>query len=289
MERNMWDAMWEYLKSWFNYPGVEGKIILLCAALALVFGIIWLLAYWTPFLKRPGLWPTAIGSALITVVAMTFIYMPLLYLYTQWLDSSFSQGTLNDMMLLWTIPIVLVVALVEEGAKMIPMLFWWAGKYKPNVKMGMLIGAAAGAGFGIFQAFQIQNEVFGSGWSWAQVTAGGITALAPFWEQFWVVAAHIAMSAVVGYGMAKGKGGAFYLLASFLHAVLLYIVMFYAKGLITYNQMEIIVAAAAAVLTLVVLLVRWRRRDEDTPYLPGEPPVEAPKPETPAPDQPTLM
>jgi lipopolysaccharide export LptBFGC system permease protein LptF len=103
------------------------------------------------------------------------------------------------------------------------------------------------------------------------------------------VAGNIALSAIVGYGLAKGKGVGFYLLASLLHAALLYVSILTAKGTITNNQMDIIIAAAVAVLTLIVLLIRWRKRDEDTPYLPGSPPVEPPKPETPAPDQPTMV
>ena len=68
----LWNTITAYLQSWFDYNGIAGNMILLCAGLALVFGIVWLLGHRPPFIKKPGLWLTAVVSALLTVLATVF-------------------------------------------------------------------------------------------------------------------------------------------------------------------------------------------------------------------------
>jgi hypothetical protein len=275
----LWNTIVNYLQSYFNYPGVDGTIILLCAALALVFGVIWVIGHRPPYIKKPNLWLVTIGSALVTLVLTAFIYIPINYYYTQWLDSTFSAGTLADTILLWCIPLVLIMGLVQEGAKIIPMLFSFAGDVKPHPKMGMMIGAAAGVGFGVFEAFWVYGQTFVAGWSWNLVGMAGVSALIPFWQYFWFIAAHIGISAIVGYGLSKGRGWAYYPLAAILHALLFYISYLFVANVITYNQMAIIIAVLAAIIITISLIMRWRKTDEDVPYLPGQPTIEPPKEE----------
>jgi hypothetical protein len=271
------DLMVSYFKSWFNYSGLEGRFICLSAALALAFGIIWLLAHQTPFFRKFGLWGVAIGSALLTVVATAFIFFPLNYYYSQWLDSTFSDSTLSSMMLLWTIPMVLVIGLVQEGAKIIPMLLWRIGE-KPDIKTSMMIGAAAGAGFGLFQAFNGFAYIFASGWVWDYVTSGGVEALLPFWVQFWMIVCHIGISAIVGYGLATGRGLGFYFLAALLHAVVVYFSVLANNTTITGNQYGVILAIAAAIIMAISLWLRWRKEPDEIPIIQPAPP-----------DQPTMV
>ncbi|GAH26527.1 unnamed protein product, partial [marine sediment metagenome] len=63
------------------------------------------------------------------------------------------------------------------------------------------------------------------------------------------VAAHTAFSALAGYGLAKGKGWQFYLLASGLHAFLNYSVLLLQSGTLTMIQLEIYVAVVAMAVT----------------------------------------
>jgi hypothetical protein len=280
----LWNTITTYLQSWFDYAGVAGTLILLCAVLALVFGAVWLLGHRPPFLKKPSLWLTAIASALITLVATAFIYISINYYYVQWLGDTFDNSTLADTALLWSIPIVLLVGLVQEGAKMVPMLFWRSGSVKPDIGTWIAIGAVAGAGFGIFEAFNGMCNVFGSGWDWGLVSATGITALLPFWICFWMIACHIGISAVVGYGLAKHRGGGFYGLAVFLHALIAYAAVLATNGTITGNQLGIIVAVAGLIIILISYWLRWRKYGDETPVaVPAATPQAYPQAQTPPP------
>jgi RsiW-degrading membrane proteinase PrsW (M82 family) len=186
-----------------------------------------------------------------------------------------------DWLLLMGIPAILVSGLVQEGAKMVPVVFWWlkSGR-KITAKEGLIIGAMAGAGFGVFEAVWVHSQVFMYGWTWNAVSRDWVGALLPFWERLWAIALHIGAAALAGYGLAKGKGWQFYLVASVLHSVINYGIVLLQKGVLTANQLEIYVAAIAAVIILVVFWLRWRK-DKEIPATPIET-IEPPKPETPA-------
>jgi uncharacterized membrane protein YhfC len=88
-------------------------------------------------------------------------------------------------------------------------------------------------------------------------------AIAGFWERFFAVGFHIAASALAGYGLAKGKGWQFYLIAAVLHALLNYSIVFLQKGFFTIVQLETYAAVIAVVVTAVALLLRWRKKEEE--------------------------
>jgi RsiW-degrading membrane proteinase PrsW (M82 family) len=269
----LWDSMSTYLKSWFVYDGLAWHLLLISIALGLVFGAIWLLAHWPPLFKKPWLWAVAIAAAFLTVLAGTFVQTPVRYYYLQLMQHFWSTSTLSDWLLLTNIPVILIMGLVQEGAKMVPIVFWWwrSGK-KLDPKMGLAIGALAGAGLGLFDAVYVHNQVFIAGWTWNEVRFDVWQGLLPFWDKFWMMAGHIAISAIAGYGLAKGKGWQFYLLASGLHTVVLYIRVLYSKGTLDSTQTEILVAGAVALITLYVLWLRWRKDEEKLePVLPDKP------------------
>ena len=269
----MWEQMMAFLKSWFIYPGLNWDLMLIGIGLALVFGAIWLCAHWPPLFRKHWLWAVAVASAFLTLLAVTFVQIPLQNWAGQALVHFWSQETLINWLLLAGIPGVLLSGLVQEGAKMVPMVFWWWRRGRNiSPKLGLAIGAIAGAGFGIFEAVWAHNQVLMSGWTWQAVQTDGLMALIPFWDRFWAVAFHIAVSALAGWGLARGWGWQFYLLASGLHGLLNYIVVPYRKGMLTFNQVEIYLAAAAALVVLAALWLRWRKREEE----PAEPdgPVE---------------
>ncbi|KKK54727.1 hypothetical protein LCGC14_3081810 [marine sediment metagenome] len=83
--------------------------------------------------------------------------------------------------------------------------------------------------------------------------------LAGFWERFFAVAFHTAASALAGYGLAKGWGWQFYLIAAFLHALLNYSAVLLQSGLFTPVHIEIYVAVVVVLVTGVVLWLRWRK------------------------------
>ena len=99
------------------------------------------------------------------------------------------------------------------------------------------------------------------------VQTGGILALAGFWERFFAVAFHTAASALAGWGLARGWGWQFYLLAAFLHASLNYSVVLLQSGVITMVQLEIFAAVWAVLVTGGALWLRWRK---EPPAAPGE-------------------
>jgi len=259
----MLEQMIAFFVSGFVYPGILWNQVLLGIGLAVVFGATWFTPYWTPILKKPWAWAVLAGSALLAWVAVAFIQIPLQVWTGQALNNFWSQEVLMRWLLLAGIPAILYSGLVQEGAKLVPVvIYWWRSGKNIDPKLGLAIGAVAGLGLGVFEAVWVHNTIFASGWSWEAVQTGGVVALAPFWERFFTVAFHTAVSALAGYGLAKGWGWQFYLLASFLHAFINYSVVLLQSRLITGIQMEIFVAVWAVLVTASALWLRWRKPGE---------------------------
>jgi len=242
----------DFFLSFFANPSALG------IGLAIAFGAIWLAPYRPPLRSRPRLWVVMVSSAFLALAAVSFIQIPLQLLAGQAMTSFWSEEVLMRRLLLFGIPAILLSGLVQEGAKLVPIVVYWrrAGK-SLDPKLGLVVGAVAGAGFGMFEAQWVHNTIFATGWSWETVQSGGFMALAGFWERFFTVAAHTAFSALAGYGLAKGKGWQFYLLASGLHAFLNYSVLLLQSGTLTMIQLEIYVAVVAMAVTGWALWLRW--------------------------------
>ncbi len=260
----LWQQMTAFLKSFFIYEGLNWDLMLVGIGLALVFGAIWLCAHWPPLFRKHWLWAVAVVSAFLTLLAVTYVQIPLQYYAGLVLDNFWSPQVLMNWLLLAAIPQTLISGLVQEGAKMVPMVFWWwrSGR-KISPRLGLAIGAIAGAGFGIYEAVWVHNQVFISGWTLQAVQTEGLLALTPFWDRFWAVALHIAVSSLAGYGLASGRGWQFYLMASGLHGLTNYAAVLYRNGTLTVNQVEIYLAAVAALVMLAAIWLRWRRSDEE--------------------------
>jgi RsiW-degrading membrane proteinase PrsW (M82 family) len=243
-----------YFVSFFQNPSVWG------IGLAIGFGAVWLAAYWPPSVKRPWLWVVAVVSAFLTLTAISFIQGPLQNEIGRAFGRFWSTDTLMRWILLAYVPIILLSGLVQEGAKLVPLVaYWWHKGRNIEPKLGLIIGAVAGAGFGVFEAQWALNSVFASGFTWTTVQTYGFVAILPFWERFFVVASHIAFSALAGYGLAKGWGWQFYLIVSALHAALNYGAVLYQTGHLSPLYTEIYVAAIAVAVTAWVLWLRWRK------------------------------
>jgi RsiW-degrading membrane proteinase PrsW (M82 family) len=200
-------------------------------------------------------------SALFTWTAIAFIQIPLQSWAGQALLHFWNQFTILKWLLLAGIPSILLSGLVQEGAKMVPVVFFWLSNDRYiNVRSGLITGAIAGAGFGIFEAIWVHNTIFESGWTWQAVQTNGYIALLGFQERFFTVGFHIAVSALACYGLAKGLGWQFYILASLLHGIVNYGAILTQKMILNTIGVEIYIAALAVALTAIVLWLRWRGR-----------------------------
>ena len=256
----MTDYMIAFFKSFFQNPSASGIYLVISIGLAIAFGAVWLACHRPPLFKKPWLWAVLVSSAFLTVVAVCFIQTPLQIWTGQALMHFWSQEVLMRWILLAAIPQILLTGLVQEGAKLVPVVvYWWRSGKNIDPKLGLIIGAVAGAGFAIFEAQWAHNQIFASGWTWEAVQTYGFWALAGFWERFFTAAAHIAFSALAGYGLARGWGWRFYLVASVLHGLLNYGAVLWQAELLTNIQVEIYIAVLAVLVTAWALWLRWRR------------------------------
>jgi len=256
----MLEQMINFFTSWFVYPGIVWTSVLLGIGLAVLFGAIWFAAYWTPVIIKPWAWAVLAVSAVLSLIAVVFLQIPLQFWIGQLLAQFWSQEVLVRWLLVAGIPQILCSGLVQEGSKLVPVVVYWQRKGRNiDPRLGLVVGAVAGLGFGIFEAVWVHNTLFAYGWNWQVVQANGLIALAPFWERFFTVGFHIAVSGLAGWGLARGWGWQFYLLASFLHSLTNYGVALLTVGVMTIVQVEIYVAAMALLLTGGVLWLRWRK------------------------------
>ncbi|MFC1901758.1 YhfC family glutamic-type intramembrane protease [Chloroflexota bacterium] len=255
----------KFFVSWFVYPGLTWPLLLAGIGLAILFGAFWLVFYWPPLFKKHWLWAVLAGSAALSLAAVSFVQIPLQVLVGQALGSFWGQDVIYDWLLLASIPQILLSGLVQEGAKMVPMVVWWWRRGKDiTPRLGLAIGAIAGAGLGIFEAVWAHGRIFASGWTLQALQTDGFLAVAGFWERFFAVGFHIAASALVGYGLAKGKGWQFYLIAALLHAALNYSIVLLQKGFFTIVHLETYAAVLAVLVAAAALLLRWHRTDDET-------------------------
>jgi RsiW-degrading membrane proteinase PrsW (M82 family) len=256
------DYMVTFFKSFFQNPSTSGTYLAIAIGLAIAFGAVWLAGYRPPLFKKPWLWAVLVSSAFLTLAAVSFVQIPLQAWAGQALGHFWSEEVLTRWILLAGIPQILLSGLVQEGSKLVPVVVYWRRSGKNiDPKLGLAIGAVAGAGFAIFEAQYAHNIIFSYGWTWGAVQTGGFWALGGFWVRFFAVAAHIAFSALAGYGLATGRGWQFYLIASVLHALLNYSAVLLRAGLLTDIPMAIYIAVIAVVVTAWALWLRWRKRE----------------------------
>jgi RsiW-degrading membrane proteinase PrsW (M82 family) len=213
-------------------------------------------------LGRPWPWAVLAGSAILSWAALVFVQMPLQTWAGQAVSFFWSQDIIIRRLMIIGIPLVLISGLVQEGSKLLPaVIYWWRKGKNIDPKLGLVIGAVAGLGFGIFEAVWVHNNIFISGWSWEAAKAYGLLlAMLPFLERFFTVAFHTAASAVAGWGLAKGWGWQFYLIASLAHAVLNYVAVLLHAGLLDQIQVEVIIAIFSLMITAAALWLRYGRQ-----------------------------
>ncbi|MDP2931257.1 MAG: hypothetical protein Q8O05_02020 [Chloroflexota bacterium] len=257
------DLMLKFFISGFVFPNLTATGLLWGIGLSIVFGAFWLSFYWPPLFRKFGLWWIVPFSAVLTWAAIALVQIPLQGWTGQALVDFLGQQTVMQWLLLAAIPQILLSGLVQEGAKLVPVVVWWNRNYRDiSPRMGLILGAVAGAAFGIFEAVWALNTVFAAGFTWQAIEKAGLVALLPFWERFAAVAFHIAASALAGYGLARGWGWKFYLLAAFLHGLLNYGAVLLQTRILTAVQLEMYASVIALVLTAVMLWLRWKKSAE---------------------------
>ena len=255
----MLSQMTGFFNSAFYFAGTNWKSILVAIALGLVFGAIWLVLYLPPLFKKPWLWVVAVVSAILTWAAIAFIQIPLQNWYAQAASHFWNETVIAHWYLLAAFPLVLLSGLVQEASKLAPVLFyWWRSKKSFTAQFGMIVGAVSGAGFGVFEAIWVHNQIFASGVSWSVVDNYALG----LWERIFSVAFNIAASALTGYGIAKRKGWLFYLIAAFLHGIVNYSAILLEDNRITAAQSEIYSTVIAVAITAFALWLRWYKEKE---------------------------
>jgi hypothetical protein len=252
--------MTRFFTSAFNFPGLAWGLVLLAIAIGLVFGAIWLAGYRPPLFKKPWLWGVAGVSAFLTWTAIAFVQIPLQTWTGQALTAIWSQSTLIRWLYLAAIPSILLSGIVQEAFKLVPVITYWKRFHIADPKECLIVGAVAGAGFGVFEAIWVHNTIFAAGWTWQTVETNGYLALLGFWERFFTVGFHIAASAIAAYGLARRNGWQFYLIAALLHGAANYSVVLLQTRLLTSVQVEIYIAVFAGAVTAAALWLRWRRQ-----------------------------
>lgn len=247
------------ITTFFANPSLAG------IGLAIAFGLIWLAVLGAWQWRGKWLW-LALAGVVLFPISISLVQEPLQNLVGNWLINQYGLQTYQNQIFLTGIPVVLLSGLVQEGAKLFPVsIFWWGKGRQISPKTGLAIGAMVGAGFGVCEAQWILNSVFASGFTWSLVPQYGFMAILPFWERFFTIPFHIATCALAGYGLAKGKGWQFYLLAAFLHFLANYITFFYYKNILSAVQIELVIAFIALIVFGVVFWLRWRQAEEIKP------------------------
>jgi hypothetical protein len=254
----MWGNTWQLFVSFYSNPSGWG------IGIALALGVIWLGAFAMPVHKRHWLWAVLFGGAALFGPTVAFIQVPLQAGANQVLLHFWGQATLRQHLLLAGIPALLFTGLVQEGSKLVPALIYMKHSQPLSNRDALIFGAAAGAGFGIFEAAWLLNTVFASGFTWARVPLYGWQALIPFWERFSAIAFHTGATALAIYGWNKGKGWQFYLLLALLHIILDYSAILLAAQVLTIVQIEIYASILAAAILIPALWLRWRKPDEES-------------------------
>ncbi len=255
----MLHQMTSFFNGAFYFAGTNWKAILAAIALGLLFGAIWLTFYLPPLFKKRMLWVVAAVSAILTWSAIAFVQIPLQNWYVDVVNHFWGSADISSWYLYLAFPLVLLSGLVQEAAKLVPTLFcWWRSKRTLTPKMGLLIGAVSGAGFGVFEAIWVHNQIFVNGVSWSVIDNYALG----LWERIFAVAFHIAASALTGWGIAKRKGWLFYVIAAFLHGIVNYSVILIQDNKMTSVQSEIYLTVIAVLTTSVMLWLRWRKEKE---------------------------
>jgi len=241
-----------FFVNWFSNPNFTAM------GIALLLGVFWYMLYRPPLRRYGFLWVVMAVSAILTLLAVVVVQIPLQSLTGTAIAGAFNQSTVTTWIYVLGIPQIALSGLVQEGAKLLPNVYiWQKSDHSLAPKVGLIIGAAAGVGFGVFEAMWALNQAYAGGWAIASIQGGGFQSLTPLWERFFVIAGHTAFGALAGYGLATDRGWQFYLIAAGLHSLMNYTVVLLQAQLVSMVTVEILVAAVAVAATAWALVLRY--------------------------------
>jgi uncharacterized membrane protein YhfC len=229
------------------------------ALLAAVYVLPWLLLLCGKWLKRPWPWLALAAGAMLFPFTIAWIQVPLQGLYSKLLLGTLDVATIQRWLLLLSIPSLVIGSLVQEGAKL--LVAWGALRLARAGEPGdgLALGAAAGAGYGGFEAFWTFNSIFATGLTWGTIQLGGVAALLGFIERVTAVAFHTGSGALLGYGVATRRPWRFFLLTVALHTLGNLGVVLMQLKLLNAWTVEAWVAVPFAVTMGLALWLRFRR------------------------------
>lgn len=244
----------EYFLSYFSNVTLAGIL------LAIVFGAICIACFYPPLLKRLWLLEILAGSAIITLLAVSFIQIPIRNAIGKDMTELLTEANIIRSLLLNGIPIVIVVGLVQEGAKLVsPAIYWLFKKRTVDPKLMIIVGAMAGAGFGIFEAQYLHNVYITSGWNFGLLHDEGLIMLLPFIGTFLTIAFHTGTCALTSYGLARGFGWLAYPVIAIVDAIMQYSNYLAISGIVSNVAMGIYVAFFAVLVMASALWLRWKK------------------------------
>lgn len=251
-----------FFVGWFSNPNFTAM------GIALLLGVFWYALYRPPLRGYSFLWLMMVVSAVVTLLSIVVVQIPLQALVGMGIAALFDQSTIMTWIYVLGIPQVALSGLVQEAAKLLPIIhIWRLADRSLSPKVGLIAGAAAGVGFGVFEAMWVLNQAYAEGWTIASIQGGGFAALSPLWERFFVVAAHTAFSALAGYGLATDRGWQFYLIAAGLHSLLNYTAVLLQAQLVSAITVEILIAVLSIGATAWALVLR--HAGEGAPWTAG--------------------
>lgn len=119
----------------------------------------------------------------------------------------------------------LVSGAFQEALKMAPVwLNWYRLEPKPNLRLMMALGAAAGAGFGFVEAGWLTGGAFATG------HVGFVSPV--IWERLIMIIFHVGAGALLGYGVGRRQLWQYWLLAAGLHTFASFLVVFLMQGFV---------------------------------------------------------
>ncbi len=241
------------------------------AVVAALFALPWLVAFSRGHLRRWQLWGALAAAAGLFPISIAWVQVPIQQGLNLFWRGLLGVAAIQRYLLAVAVPSIVVSGLVQESAKL--LVAWLGLRLSAATRRpaaGVALGAAAGAGYGGFEAFWVFNQIFASGITWGTVQLYGPAALLGFVERFFAVPFHIGAAVLSAYGLASGRPWRFLLLAAALHSLANYGAILLQAGLLDALSVELWVAGVAAV-TAGLAFALWKRSVRPAAEQPARP------------------
>ncbi|MCX6832307.1 MAG: hypothetical protein NT028_09275, partial [candidate division Zixibacteria bacterium] len=208
-----------------------------------VFAAIWFLSLAYRDVKRPDIAVMIASGAVLYWLSLQLL-TPLQNVYFRMMLDPKSASSNFYIVVLGS---AFLFALVEELSKVACVLLRSLLKIGHNVRLGIALGAACGAGFALMQAANLL----------AYTPTGGAALPADLVQKFFSIGLNTATGALIGFLIIARRPWAFYLIPIGLKTLLNWLAYFMQKGAMrpsTYSLFTLVFTAVA--LTALYLLYR---------------------------------